>query len=301
MREIEFGTKTLCEGITALGNAYAFVYLIQSGNEKGLIDTGTAFWGLQIAGFFRSKGIDSLNYVMFTHSHYDHIGGMPVVQKSVEVEKRVAHAGFERVFSSRRALSLIENLNRKELELLGVDYDYHFEPFPIDEKAEEGKVIRVGDMEVRILETPGHTRDSVSYYVSECGLAVVGEAVGVPNADYSYILPQFLADVELYLSSFDKIASLDIEILGLPHERIIEGRDEVREYLRRSRQYTIEFIEDIRTALEKFDTMEEVMEYLVDKYYRGRKIRQPIYAFKENLKAQIRAVKRLMEEGKTLN
>ncbi len=298
MREIEFGVEPLCEGIKALGNAYAFVYLMEPEGERALIDTGTAFWGLQISGFLQLEGIESLNYVMFTHSHYDHIGGMPIVQKSVRVERRVAHAGFERVFSSRRALALIENLNRKELELIGVDYDYHFEPFPVDEKAEEGKVIRVGDMEVRILETPGHTRDSVSYYIAGCGLAVVGEAVGVPNADYSYILPQFLADVELYLSSFDEIASLDIEILGLPHERIIRGRNEVRDFLRRSRQYTIEFIEDIKQALEKFDTLEKVMEYMVDKYYRGKKIRQPIYAFRENLKAQIRAVKRLIEKEK---
>lgn len=294
MREIEFGTKPLCKGITALGNAYAFVYFLESEGERALIDTGTAFWGLQISSFFRSKGIESFNYTMFTHSHYDHIGGMPILQRSIEVETRVAHPGFERVFSSKRALSLIENLNRKELELLGVDYDYRFEPFPIDEKAEEEKVVQLGDIQVQILETPGHTRDSVSYYVPKCGLAVVGEAVGVPNADYSYILPQFLADVELYLSSFDKIASLDIEILGLPHERIIEGRDEVKAYLQRSRQYTLEFIEDIRRALEKFDTLDEVIEYMVKKYYEGRKIRQPIYAFRENLKAQIRAVKRLM-------
>ncbi len=296
MREIEFGVEPLCEGVRALGNAYAFVYFIESGGERALIDTGTAFWGLQISGFFESVGVDFLHYVMFTHSHYDHVGGMPVIQKSVDIGRRVAHEGFERVFSSRRALSLIEELNRKELQLIGVDYDYHFEPFPVDEKASEGRTIRVGDMEVYIMETPGHTRDSVSYYLPGCALAVVGEAVGVPNADYSYILPQFLADVELYMSSFDKIASLDIEILGLPHERIIKGRDEVREFLRRSREYTIEYIQDIRRALEKFDNTEDVMDFMVEKYYRGRNIRQPIYAFMENLKAQIRAVRRMMEE-----
>ncbi len=296
MREIEFGVEPLCEGVRALGNAYAFVYFIESGGERALIDTGTAFWGLQISGFFESVGVDFLHYVMFTHSHYDHVGGMPVIQKSVDIGRRVAHEGFERVFSSRRALSLIEELNRKELQLIGVDYDYHFEPFPVDEKASEGRTIRVGDMEVYIMETPGHTRDSVSYYLPGCALAVVGEAVGVPNADYSYILPQFLADVELYMSSFDKIASLDIEILGLPHERIIKGRDEVREFLRRSREYTMEYIQDIRRALEKFDNTEDVMDFMVEKYYRGRNIRQPIYAFMENLKAQIRAVRRMMEE-----
>ncbi len=296
MREIEFGVEPLCEGVRALGNAYAFVYFIESGGERALIDTGTAFWGLQISGFFESVGVDFLHYVMFTHSHYDHVGGMPVIQKSVDIGRRVAHEGFERVFSSRRALSLIEELNRKELQLIGVDHDYHFEPFPVDEKASEGRTIRVGDMEVYIMETPGHTRDSVSYYLPGCALAVVGEAVGVPNADYSYILPQFLADVELYMSSFDKIASLDIEILGLPHERIIKGRDEVREFLRRSREYTMEYIQDIRRALEKFDNTEDVMDFMVEKYYRGRNIRQPIYAFMENLKAQIRAVRRMMEE-----
>ncbi len=294
MREIDFGVETLCEGIRALGNAYAFVYLIESGGKRALIDTGTAFWGLQISGFFGAEGVTSLDYALFTHSHYDHIGGMPIVERSVEVGRRVAHEGFERVFSSRRALSLIESLNRRELELIGVDYDYHFEPFPIDEKAREGKVIRVGSVEIHVLETPGHTRDSVSYYLPGCALAVVGEAVGVPNADYSYILPQFLADVELYMSSFDKIASLDIEILGLPHERIIRGRDEVREFLHRSREYTLEYVEDIRRALERFDTLDGVMDYMVEKYYRGKKIRQPIYAFRENLRAQIRAVRRMM-------
>ena len=289
MRELEFSEREICPNVFSLGNAYAFVYLI---GGRTLIDAGTAFWGLELRGYFERGEIDSLDYLMLTHSHYDHVGGVPILRESISIGEIVAHRNFERVFSSRRAIQLIEKLNQKELELLGVQFDYAFSPFPIDRYAHDGEVISIGDVEIHILETPGHTRDSVTYYVLPCKLAVVGEAVGVPNADYSYILPQFLADVDLYLKSFDKIASLDIEVLGLPHERIIEGRREVEDYLRLSREYTLEYVRDIEEALERFQDLDRVIGYMVEKYYRGRKIRQPIYAFVENLKAQIRAVMR---------
>lgn len=292
IREIQFSSRELCSGVQALGNAYAFVYLIGN-SQRALIDAGTAFWGLQIKGYFEREGLGGLDYLMLTHSHYDHVGGVPVLMESISIGEIIAHKNFERVFSSKRALGLIQELNRKELELLGVEFEYTFKPFSIDRYALDGETISMDDIQIRILDTPGHTRDSVTYYVLPCKLAVVGEAVGVPNADYSYILPQFLADVDLYLRSFEKIASLDIEILGLPHERIITGRDEVIEFLERSRRYTMEYIEEIERALDMFgEDMEKVMEYMIEKFYKNRRIRQPLYAFVENLRAQVRAVKK---------
>lgn len=61
--------------------------LIQQGNEGILIDAGESDYGKTVDDYINSCGIDSLKYVVASHPHSDHIGGMPYVLKNNEVEE----------------------------------------------------------------------------------------------------------------------------------------------------------------------------------------------------------------------
>ena len=61
--------------------------LVQQGDEGILIDAGEADYGLVVSEYINSCGIDSLKYVIASHPHSDHIGGLPKVLKYVEVEE----------------------------------------------------------------------------------------------------------------------------------------------------------------------------------------------------------------------
>lgn len=61
--------------------------LIQSGEESLLIDAGENNMGDRVVSYLNSVGISTLNYVIGTHPHSDHIGGLDVVINEFQVEK----------------------------------------------------------------------------------------------------------------------------------------------------------------------------------------------------------------------
>ena len=61
--------------------------LIINGNESCLIDAGNNEDGQDVVDFIKEKGITKLNYVIGTHPHEDHIGGLDDVINNIEIEK----------------------------------------------------------------------------------------------------------------------------------------------------------------------------------------------------------------------
>ncbi len=61
--------------------------LIQQGDEGILIDAGEADYGKTVVEYINACGIASLKYVVASHPHSDHIGGLPEVLKNIEVEE----------------------------------------------------------------------------------------------------------------------------------------------------------------------------------------------------------------------
>ena len=61
--------------------------LIKNNNEAMLIDAGNNEDGEDVVKFIKEKGINKLNYVVGTHPHEDHIGGLDdVINSDMEIE-----------------------------------------------------------------------------------------------------------------------------------------------------------------------------------------------------------------------
>jgi len=60
--------------------------LIYTDNAAMLIDGGNNPDGELVARFIKEQGIDKLDYVIATHAHEDHIGGLDVVLDEIEVD-----------------------------------------------------------------------------------------------------------------------------------------------------------------------------------------------------------------------
>ncbi len=59
--------------------------LIQQGNVGILIDAGEADYGSAVSSYINACGIDELKYVVASHPHSDHIGGLPYVLENYRV------------------------------------------------------------------------------------------------------------------------------------------------------------------------------------------------------------------------
>lgn len=63
------------------------IFICLPNGETMLIDAGTASYGNHIIKYIKDSGNDTLNYVMITHPHADHIGGMSAVLEAFEIEQ----------------------------------------------------------------------------------------------------------------------------------------------------------------------------------------------------------------------
>lgn len=60
--------------------------LIVSGDDTLLIDTGEKENSDKICQYLKDMGVDSLDYMLLTHPHSDHMGGASEIIRSIEVE-----------------------------------------------------------------------------------------------------------------------------------------------------------------------------------------------------------------------
>ncbi|MEA4911100.1 MAG: MBL fold metallo-hydrolase [Oscillospiraceae bacterium] len=193
------------------------------GDEKAaLIDTGMAFCAPEKIEKLRALlGGRPLDYIIVGHSHYDHIGAIPHIKKVWPDARIICGEHAAAVFSRPSALARIRALSqeaartyRPEAEAAAGDYDDG--AFSPDRIVREGDALPLGGLTLRVLETPGHTRDALSFYLPEHCMLKADETLGVllsPTAMY----PVYLVSCRLALESIDKCAALHPARVWSPH------------------------------------------------------------------------------------
>lgn len=93
----------------------------------------------------------TLQRIINTHAHFDHVSGVDALKRA---------AGVPLPFHLHRAdLPILESYSR-QLAYFGLPGG---EPPAVDEYLEEGQEIRIGELVLRVLFTPGHTPGHVTF------------------------------------------------------------------------------------------------------------------------------------------
>ncbi len=102
-----------------------------------------------------------VKYLIFTHGHFDHIGGAYHYAKKYGA-KVLVHSSDAACLSDERA-----NFTYPA--------PYDFVPYQADVLLEDGDIIEIGNIKLEVIHTPGHTRGGVTLYAD--GVAFSGDTL----------------------------------------------------------------------------------------------------------------------------
>lgn len=250
-----------------------------------LIDSGYAFSAPRMIEMLKQhlQG-RPLDYILLTHSHYDHASGSVYCRDAWPNLQVIGSEYAQYVFTRPGALRVIREMNQTGCALYGdgtfVD---KLDDLRIDIALGDMETIQLGDVCIQALNTPGHTRDSVSYYWEAAGLLIASETTGtMPNPPV--VNPEYLIGYQMTLDAIDRLAALQADAVQLPHRRnLLVGRDEVEDFFRRSRYWAVETKNRVIAAYRQGQNKQQLMNIIKDMYYVREKAKgQPEDAFMLN-------------------
>lgn len=201
--------------VTGVGSAA--VFLIQ-GKANILFEAGMAYGSEQmIQKIEKELDGENLDAVLLSHSHYDHVAGLPAVRKRFPCAKVYASQRAKEILTKQSALITIRRLSSEAAQAAGLPFDenYRDEDLSVDVGLKDGDKIQIGGFLVEILETIGHTKCSVSYVV-DGELMLCSETVGVLGPKKEY-MPSFLVDYLEMERSISRSAQIPAKQIILNH------------------------------------------------------------------------------------
>jgi glyoxylase-like metal-dependent hydrolase (beta-lactamase superfamily II) len=197
----------------------AAVYLININGHAALVDAGCGRLRLQLIKNMRVCGVEpgNIEYLLITHCHFDHTGGVKGLKDQLTNAVVAAHE-----------LDAVYLETGDNIVTAARWYGSTIEPFKVEKKfTGDREPVLLGDRTVMVIHIPGHSPGSVVYLIESEGKKVLfGQDVHGP------IEPAIKSDREAYRKSLALLLTLDADILCEGHYGIIDGKDDVKDFIR---------------------------------------------------------------------
>ena len=185
------------------------IYVIK-GERSCIIDSGTAAEVPTLWKGLETGGVCPPDIIALTHSHFDHCQGVPMLRelsrkKGKEIEVVASETGV--------GLLADQSFNRV------FDKKGRYEDIPDVKPLKEGDVIDLGGETLKVINTPGHSNDHVSYLHQESGRLYVGDSLGIYLGENSYVPPFFPAswNLEAFYDTIEKLKGIDFKQICFAH------------------------------------------------------------------------------------
>ncbi len=219
-------TVTVGPGIHLLGDlGPSAAYVIETSEGLVLVDSGLESDAHLLKEQMAALGLDwrRVRAIFLTHAHGDHVGGAEHLRAATgaKVHAGQGDAGVLRAGEPREAF-------------FGAFYMPNDTPHPttVDVELKGGESFAFGDVQLRVLATPGHTPGSTCYLMERGRLRALfaGDVITMLRGDaeprfhvrkplgiYSaYLAPRYRGDARTYLSSLRALRAMPVPDIVLP-------------------------------------------------------------------------------------
>jgi glyoxylase-like metal-dependent hydrolase (beta-lactamase superfamily II) len=117
-----------------------------------------------IAAFVRAQSLTNL-WILETHAHADHLSAAPYLQAAVGGQIAIGQG--------------IRDVQKAFREILNLEPEFPVDGRQFDKLLADGDEFHIGSLPIRVIATPGHTSDSLSYLVGDA--VFVGDSIFMPD------------------------------------------------------------------------------------------------------------------------
>ena len=272
--------------VTAIRGGDCFLFV--SDTITFLFDSGFGFCSEKLyANISKVLGERTLDYVLLTHSHYDHCLGSAYLRKMYPELKVVAFEYAAKIMGKESARATMKRLNDAAANTNGVSsYNDYFDYLKADISVSDGEILDLNGHKVQIVSLPGHTRDSIAYYFLDEKLMLGTETLGM-YVNENIVMPSFLVGYKMSLESIKKAMDIAPQYYMIPHWGLLSG-DNVNKFLSDSYESHIYGRNLIVNAFLENKTMNEIVDLFEEEFYTPEvRVMYPPAAFVENVTIQI--------------
>jgi glyoxylase-like metal-dependent hydrolase (beta-lactamase superfamily II) len=227
------------------------VYLLEGSDSSIVISGGTSYILPDVLAQIKDFQLDEtkIRGLLILHAHFDHIGIVPALHRRYPEMTLYASKRAWEILAEPRSIETINSFSRIITEQMGVTkkmgaYNANWTLGITGTTVHEGDVISLGNRDIRILETPGHSSCSISAYVPQLKALFASDGGGIPYRDTIVIAAN--SNYTEYQKSLVKLAQLDVDYVCADHFGYVHGA-EARDHVQR----TIEVAQSEREKMEE--------------------------------------------------
>lgn len=256
-----------------LGMEESCIYLAVGSKSSAIISAGMNFILPEVLRQFKDFQINEkkIAHMIILHAHFDHVGIVPYFQRNFpNITVYASGRGWE-ILANPKAINVINQFSRlvmqriadAENKIAGMDWEWRNDVRGATLK--EGEKIDLGDMQIEIYETPGHSSCSISAYIPQMSTLFPSDAVGIPYKNDMLIAAN--SNFTQYQQSLEKLLKLPVKILGADHYACITG-EEAQKYVQDSVTAAKEMRRMMEKTLQKEGNIDQAAKVLVEEYYK---------------------------------
>jgi len=167
--------------------------------------------------------IERVKYLFVGHSHFDHCGAVPFLQKRYPHLEILASQEAARFFTMPKAVQNARKFCQEALGRMGVPdtvegISVDFDTIdPVRVLGDNERIDLGGGLELQAFETPGHSRCSMTLYAEEQKWLFPSDALSIPiyeGWDFACTASESFVD---YMRSLKRLEKLEVSLCAWEH------------------------------------------------------------------------------------